>query len=110
MKKYKVYITDYAEKDIKEIYDYIFYNDSESNADRIINLIYNKCNTLSLFPGRGRIVPELYDLGLYSYRQIEIKVYRIIYHAEEKNVFIDFVLDERRNLKDLLIERISKFE
>ena len=57
---------------------------------------------------RGHIPPELERVGVYEYREIYFKPYRIIYQIVESDVYIHCVLDSRRDLEDLLQERLLR--
>lgn len=106
--KYQVFILKDAEQDILDLYDYIAVNDSLSKADRLIDKLEEKCKSLPEFTNRGHIPPELYRISVYNYLEIHYKPYRIIYQIIDKNVFIHCILDGRRDLTDLLHERILR--
>jgi len=65
----------------------------------------SKCNTLDQFPDRGRIVPELKAHGILSYRELIISPWRVMYRTSEQKVYVLAVIDSRRNMEDILIER-----
>jgi toxin ParE1/3/4 len=44
--------------------------------------------------------------GIFDFREIFFKPYRILYEIREKTVFIQAVLDGRRNCEDLLQQRL----
>jgi toxin ParE1/3/4 len=66
-----------AGKDLKEIIDFIA-ADSPSNAIAVLKRIKKPVSTLFTDPERGRIVPELRDLGIFLYREMIIPPWRII--------------------------------
>ena len=93
-----------ASIDLLNIIEYI----SQDNIDaaiRIFETIKSKCKTLNQFPERGRILPELKAYGIFNYRELVIAPWRIIYRISDQKVFILAVLDSRRNIEDVLIER-----
>jgi toxin ParE1/3/4 len=47
---------------------------------------------------RGHTPPELERIGIYEYREIHYKPYRIIYQIIESDVYVHCVLDGRREL------------
>ncbi|MCG8343889.1 MAG: type II toxin-antitoxin system RelE/ParE family toxin, partial [Chlorobiales bacterium] len=57
---------------------------------------------------RGHCPPELERIHVREYREIHFKPYKIIYRMHEQKVFIYGVLDGRRNLQELLIERLIR--
>jgi len=104
MKRFEVEWAQSASKDLENIIDYI----SQDNVDTAITIfekIKSKCNTLNQFPDRGRIVPELKAYGILSYRELIISPWRVIYRISEQKVYILAVIDSRRNMEDILIER-----
>ena len=106
--KYKVNIIKSAEDDLLEIYKYIYYNDSEENADKIYAKLVEKITSLQEFPNRGHISPELNLLGIEDFLEISYKPFRIIYQIIKKVVFIHCVLDGRRDMQKLLHERLIR--
>jgi len=105
---YSVYITKDAEEDIYQIFNYIARCDSFKNAEKILNKLENACYSLSDLPMRGRILPELKRISIFEYREIIVKPYRIIYEIDDESVFVFCILDSRRNLGELLEERLLR--
>jgi addiction module RelE/StbE family toxin len=104
MKRFMVEWAQPASKDLENIIDYI----SQDNVDTTITIfekIKSKCNTLNQFPDRGRIVPELKAYGILSYRELIISPWRVIYRTSDQKVHVLAVIDSRRNMDDILIER-----
>ena len=106
--KYNVYIISDAEEDIFSVYKYVAINDSVQKADTLIENIEEKISNLSDMANRGHTPPELERIGIYEYREIHYKPYRIIYRIIESDVYIHCVLDGRRELEDLLQERLLR--
>ena len=105
---YKVYIIFDAEEDILEIYNYVLINDSEDKAEYLLSKIEETCLSLKKFPKRGHVPPELERLGIYNYKEIHYKPYRIVYEITESIVYIHCVLDGRRSLQELLENRLLR--
>ena len=105
---YKVYIIADAEQDILEIYDYISHSDSSEKAEYVYRSIEEKCLSLSELPNRGHFPPELERIGIYEYREIHFKPYRIIYQVIDEEVYIHCILDGRRELQALLEKRLLR--
>ncbi|WP_370693612.1 type II toxin-antitoxin system RelE/ParE family toxin [Nitrospira tepida] len=57
------------------------------------------------FPERGRIVPELHQIGIDFLRELVISPYRLLYRIDHRAVHVLAVFDGRRNLEDLVLER-----
>ena len=106
--KYQVFLLKDAELDIQEIYEYVAINGSPSRADQLIDKLEEKCRSLTNYANRGHIPPELERVSIYSYLEIHYKPYRIIYQIIDIKVFIHCVLDGRRDLSELLYERILR--
>jgi toxin ParE1/3/4 len=105
MNKYGILWTKTAALDLESIIDYIA-QDSPDRALEILHAIRSAASALTSMPERGRVVPELKVHGISTYREIVISPWRLIYRTEGKNVIILTVIDGRRNLEDILLERL----
>jgi addiction module RelE/StbE family toxin len=105
-KAYQIVWAETAENDLIEIIEYIA-NDSLDNALQIFDKIKQRASSLYAFPERGRVVPELQDQGIYTYRELIIPPWRIIYRISTKDVYVLSVLDSRRNVEDILLKRLA---
>lgn len=103
--KYNVHIVSDAEKDLLEIFDYIKKAGYPKNAESVFLQIETACKNLSFHPEKGNYPPELQRIDVYQYREIHVKVYRIIYQIINSDVFIHCILDGRRNIQDILHSR-----
>lgn len=65
-------------------------------------------NSLADFPERGSIPKELLALGIGQYRQIITKPYRIIFGSLPEQVIVHAILDGRRDMQTLLMQRLVK--
>ncbi len=104
MKKFRVEWSRAASTDLINIIEYIA-EDSTTAAISILEKIRSKCESLSQSPERGRIVPELKEYGIDSYHEIILKPWRIIYRISDNKIYVLAVIDSRRNIEDILIER-----
>ena len=59
-------------------------------------------------PERGHYPPELEKLGIYQYLEIHLEAYRIIYQILGPDVFVHAVLDGRRDIQELLYQRLIR--
>ncbi len=82
---------------LEDIYEYIAI-DNNSAAQKMVNNIFKKVETLSKNPKRGRKVPEANREGI---REVFEGEYRIIYRVESKKIFILTI----RNFKQQLPEK-----
>lgn len=108
MSSHAVSLTEDAFRDLEGLYSYIATHDSFQKADFVLQKLEASFNSLSQFPDRGSYPKELLSLGIREYREIYFKPYRIIYRVIEKNVYIYFITDGRRNIQDLLEERLLR--
>jgi toxin ParE1/3/4 len=106
--RYKVSFVPEAEEDLFRIYQYVYFNDSEVNAEKLFSRLYEKCLLLEKIPDRGHIPPELGLLDVNDFLEIHYKPYRIIYRVMKNEVFIHCIIDGRRDLQKLLQERLLR--
>jgi toxin ParE1/3/4 len=103
--KYDIIWAGVAEKDLKEIIEYIAI-DSPDQALKILKKVKQKASSLYTLPERGRIVPELQDQGVLLYRELIVPPWRIIYRIAEMKLYVLSVLDARQNVEDILLKRL----
>lgn len=106
MMRYAVLLTEEAEHDLEEIYDYIAKFDSLARADHVLDQLLSLTENLSIFPERGIFPRELQELGIREYRQRYFKPYRVIYRIIAKQMFIYLIADGRRDMSSLLSRRL----
>jgi toxin ParE1/3/4 len=107
-KKYKVVIDPLAKADLKELFNYVSVSDNIEAANKLLDALEATCYKLENHPERGHIPPELRQTGIKNYLEIHYKPYRIIYEIEGNLVYIHSVLDGRRNIQELLNNRILR--
>ena len=83
-----VFLTTQAETDLEAITDYVERHDSVERADYLYERIKETILKLEHFPRRGRIVPELKDVGVTEFREVLFKLYRILYFVADENVYV----------------------
>lgn len=101
---YQVFWTRTAQQDLKRIIEYIA-ADSEIRAREVYLSIREKADNLRQMPLQGRVMPELRYYGILTYRELISPPWRIIYKTEEKRVWVLAVIDGRRNVEDILLNR-----
>jgi toxin ParE1/3/4 len=106
-KRYDVKWAAVAQKDLKQIIEYIA-RESPGNALQILDEIKQKASDLYTLPDRGRVVPELKDQGIDIYREIIVPPWRIVYRIVDSTVFVVSVIDSRRNVEDILLQRFIR--
>ena len=88
--------------DVEGIVDYVAERDSAPAAERLWNKLDTTIGSLAT---RGRIVPELRAEGLETYREVMVSKYRVLFRVRGREVVLLGVLDGRRDLSELLIQR-----
>jgi len=106
MDKFKVIISEDAEKDLDAIYAFIALADGVEQAARIQDRLMEEILALEKLPARGKCPPEMQDLGILEYREIQCPPWRIFYHINQARVAVTAVLDGRRNMSVLLQQRL----
>jgi toxin ParE1/3/4 len=81
---------------------------TESPADALLAPIERVCAGLARFPLRGHVPPELERIGVFEFREVHARPYRIIYEIVGRAVHVHAVLDGRRALQDLLARRLLR--
>ncbi|MCZ6587829.1 MAG: type II toxin-antitoxin system RelE/ParE family toxin [Alphaproteobacteria bacterium] len=99
-------LTEDAERDLEQIYDYIVGQGDQAGADRILDKIEQAIARLARHPDRGSYPKELLDIGMREYRQILFDHYRLIYRVIGDRVIVYLIVDGRRDLQSLLARRL----
>ncbi|MEI6757951.1 MAG: type II toxin-antitoxin system RelE/ParE family toxin [Chlorobium sp.] len=103
-----VFLTADAESDILEIWKYVARHDLAERAGSLIDALQETCFSLGSFPDRGHYPPELQRVSVLDYRELHYTPCRIIYRIIDRKVFIHCVLDGKRDLQELLLERLIR--
>jgi plasmid stabilization system protein ParE len=106
-RSFRVAWTREAVRDLVDIAAYVAV-DSPENARRLLKKLRKRANSLASTPRRGRIVPELSGFGIRTFRDLVAKPYRVVYRIAEDTVYVLAVLDARRDLQDVLLERLLR--
>ena len=106
--KYTVHLIIDAENDLLDIYRYVRRHDSAEKSDRLMDNLESTITKLETLPLRGHHPPELERIGVLEFREIFFKPYRIIYQITNKDVYVHSVLDSRRDLQELLQQRMLR--
>ncbi len=70
--------------------------------------LQQRAQSLRTLTPRGRTVPELREIGVNRYRELIERPWRLIYAVEAERVAVVAVLDSRRDLQTLLLERLIR--
>lgn len=102
---YRVEWAEVARRDLLGIVAYLAVRNPDA-AVSTLDRLERRAAALGKTPRRGRVVPELERLQLREYRELVVSPYRLIYRVADPRVLVLGVLDSRRNLEDVLLDRL----
>ena len=103
--RYLIKWTPAAQADVDELIDYIACRDCVDAAMHVYEKLMGKIETLVTRPQRCRVPPELRQIGVSEYRELIVAPYSVFFRVARKQVGIVAVLDRRRDLEELLVQR-----
>ena len=103
--RYRIRWAEAALQDLESIVDSITAHEGVPSASRVADAIFERANALEHQPDRGRIVPEIREVGIVDYRELIEGPYRICYRVHGRDVASVAVLDGRRDLDRILVDR-----
>ncbi len=104
---YRVFWTKTTQQDLRAIAKYISADNKATATDTYRN-IKQRAELLTQMPNQGRTIPELSSFGVLIYREIIVSPWRIIYKVEGGTVWVLAVFDGRRNIEDILLDRMLR--
>jgi toxin ParE1/3/4 len=104
MAENQVIWTEHAKTDLEEIVLYIA-RDSIAIAESKYYELKFVTTKLKDFPKSGRVIPELEEQILFTYREKNVTPWRIMYKVDKERIYILAILDGRRNIEDILLNR-----
>jgi len=104
---YAVEFAAIAERDLQAIVEFIAADDPVA-ALRVLDQIESRCAALKQMPERGRVVPELAAFGIHTYRELVVVPWRMVYRVSGTTVSILAIVDGRRNIEDILLDRLIR--
>lgn len=96
--------------DLYDILSFINENSGLSKAKNIYSKFKAKVENLKIFPELGTEVPELKKIGIYYIKQMVISPWKVYYKLDNSKIIILSIIDSRRNLEDILIEKLIKLK
>lgn len=109
---YEVVLTEDAQQDLQELYDYIAENDAPTKANYVLGCIEQLLASLANMPERGAWTKELLALGIREYRETYFKpcrvIYRVIQSDKRRMVYVYLIVDGRRDMQALLQRRMFR--
>jgi len=96
-----------ARRDLDAIVGYIA-TDSIENALSVLDRLQKRADSLTTAAEGGRLVPELRSIDVHQYRELVDRPWRIVYRIDPGSVMMLAVLDGRRELESLLLDRLVR--
>lgn len=93
-----------AQADLEETAEHIA-QDSINTALKKVDQIEAEVRRLKRFAKQGRIIPELERIGVFTYRELILPPWKIMYRSEKEIIYIMAIIDGRRNVEDILLRR-----
>ncbi|MBX3271377.1 MAG: type II toxin-antitoxin system RelE/ParE family toxin [Sandaracinaceae bacterium] len=95
-----------ALRDYENLIDFVAERDGVEQAQRLHRKVHPAVQSLSDSPERCRVVPELKAIGVTVYRELIVRPYRVPFRIQGRDVVVLAIVDGRRDLEELLIERL----
>ena len=102
----KVHVAPEAAQDIAAIFEYLLEAEGLESAKKLVETLDATIRSLGSLPRRGKYPPEFQAEGITLFREIQCYPWRIFYRAADEEVWVLAVLDGRRNIAQLLPERL----
>jgi len=106
-RRYRVAWSESATHDLLAIVAYLAAR-SPTAARRVLHDLRLEASGLATLPLRGRHVPELAELGVRAWREVIVPPYRLVYRVANRDVRVVLVVDGRRELENLLVDRLLR--
>jgi len=105
-RRFRVVWTGAAARDVERLASWVA-AESPTDAAALLGRLRRRVGTLTTAPARGRIVPELAFFGIVVLREVVERPHRIVYRIAGRTVLVLGVFDGRRELEDVLLERLT---
>ena len=103
--RFSVRLTAQAESDLEEIIDFVAQHAPQGALSLLAELRALAASQRE-FPNRGNVPKELETLGRNEFRQLIRKPYRMFYRVDGKDVVVLMIADGRRDMEELLQQRL----
>ena len=104
----KIIWSEDAGKELMDIISYIKKNSGKITAENIHKKIIEKVEDASQNAMGRRIAPLLKEFGILDIHQININPWVIYYRVEDNFMKIISIIDMRRNLEEILYQKIME--
>ena len=106
--KIEIIWSEYAGNELTEIISYIKKNSGRIIAKNIYKKIMGKVKDASENAKGRRIAPLLKEFGIIDIHQININLWSVYYKVENNLMKIISIIDMRRNLEEILYQKIME--
>jgi toxin ParE1/3/4 len=103
--RHRVVWTERAVRDVEGALDWVEGERGTDAAAALLDELERAIASLRSMPSRCRVVVELREHGITTYRELLCDPYRIVFRTRSRDVILLGVLDRRRDLEELLLER-----
>lgn len=104
---YKVIWSPAARQDLKSVARFISAENPQA-ALKVFRAIRLKAALLRRFPQRGRMIPEISHIPGLPFRELVLNPWRLFYRINEDRVEVLAFFDGRRDLSEVIFERLSR--
>ena len=108
MRRYRVRLTQEAEADLLDLFEYVAQKDSVASAYHVLDALDALISSLDQHPKRGHHPPELSEHGIKEFCEVLSKPYRVIYQLINKHMVVLGCFDGRRDMQLLLERRLLR--
>jgi len=105
--RYRVVVPPSVKQDLKEIIEY-HHEVNQAYSRKLFNKVIARVRELETFPEKGRVVPELRDHNIIDYKELIEDHFRIVYRIYFGEVLLISVIDGRRNVEEVLIQKLKR--
>jgi toxin ParE1/3/4 len=103
-----VHVAPEADADITSIFEYLLEAEGLEAAEALVKELDVAIQSLHALSGRGEYPLELLSVGITLFRELQCYPWRIFYRVVDGDVWVVAVLDGRRNIAQLLPERLVR--
>jgi len=104
--KHEIIWSNDAGDELAKIISYIKDNTGKITAEKIYVKIINEVNRVSENPRSRRVSPLLSKFGINYIHQFTVSPWIVYYKADRNRMEIISIIDERRNLEEILYKKI----
>jgi toxin ParE1/3/4 len=107
---YKIVWAPAAVNDLDDTLEYIAQRDCVDAAIAVYQKVIGQIESLTTHPQRCRIPHELNKIGVSEYRELVVRPYGVFFRVQNRNIAIVAILDRRRDMEELLLQRLIRNE